>query len=882
VDVLEQLRSALSTRYRIDREIGRGGMATVYLARDIRHERQVALKVLNPELGAVVGTERFLAEIRVTANLQHPNLLPLFDSGEADGQLYYVMPYVEGESLRARILREKQLPIAEAVHIAMSVASALDYAHRHNVIHRDLKPENILLHEGQPVVADFGIALAVSNAGGNRVTQTGISLGTPQYMSPEQATGDRVIDGRADIYSLGAVLYEMLAGDPPHTGSTAHAVIAKVLTDRPRALHLARDTVPKQVEAAVECALAKLPADRFATAQEFVDALRGTRPVTIPGGWSTPASVSTDPAVRSARRRALIRAVLPWTVAAVALVAAALPFLRTRVDAAPRKYVLTFPDSGRLRMPTGRTITISPDGSRIAYTGGQEGGGAIYIRELGDLAVKAVRGTERGQNPTFSPDGRTLLFAVDGRLKRVPVEGGTPVTVADSGNQGFWAKDGTILFSRNGAIFRTTAVGGAARLVARPDTTKLMRNFIWPRMLPGGDAALVTILYDSAVSHLGAVRMNGEIVDLGVQAADPTYVATGHLIFGRMGGAVLAAPFDARRLRVTGGEVPVLENVIVKPGSVMDLSVADDGTMIHRLGLVARTLVLVDEAGRPVKTFGDPQNYQWPRISPDGKRIAVTIAGTNNLSSFSTWMLDGQTGVFTRLAENAERPEWTPDGRNILSVRTATGFRDVAIQPWDGSAPPSKYLMLPRQILEVSMPRGGRGFFAVRIGAGVQRDIFVAPVDSPTALRPLVNTPADEYQASVSADGKWLAYVSDESGRTEVYVRAMPGPGGRVQISTSGGLEPAWSPLGGGHTVFYRDGQSFVAADITWTAGEASVNRHALFSDIYTSGSPSRANYAVAPDGKHFLVLKSSDADARLILTEHWFEELRRRMGTRP
>ena len=212
MDDVVRLNSRLTGRYDLEREIGRGGMATVYLARDVQHGRNVALKVLNPEIGAVLGVERFLAEIQVTASLQHPNLLPLFDSGEADGLLFYVMPYVEGETLGARLEREKQLPVEEAVRIATAVASALDYAHRHSVIHRDLKPGNILLHEGQPLVADFGIALAVSRAGGNRITQTGLSLGTPQYMSPEQATGDRAIDGRTDIYSLGAVLYEMLTG----------------------------------------------------------------------------------------------------------------------------------------------------------------------------------------------------------------------------------------------------------------------------------------------------------------------------------------------------------------------------------------------------------------------------------------------------------------------------------------------------------------------------------------------------------------------------------------------------------------------------------------------------------------------------------------------
>ena len=219
------LNAALTERYLIDREVGAGGMATVYLARDIRHDRRVALKVLKPELGAVLGVERFLAEIRVTANLQHPTLLPLFDSGAAEGLLFYVMPFVEGESLRARLDRERQLPIDEVLHIAAAVASALDYAHRQGVIHRDLKPENILLHEGEPVVADFGIALAVSNAGAGRITQTGLSLGTPQYMSPEQATGDRAIDGRTDIYSLAAVTYEMLTGETPHAAGTAMGAI---------------------------------------------------------------------------------------------------------------------------------------------------------------------------------------------------------------------------------------------------------------------------------------------------------------------------------------------------------------------------------------------------------------------------------------------------------------------------------------------------------------------------------------------------------------------------------------------------------------------------------------------------------------------------------
>src|SRR5258706_9554796 len=304
MDAITQLKESLSDRYEIEREIGAGGMATVYLARDIRHDRHVALKLLNPDLGAVLGVERFLAEIRVTANLQHPNLLPLFDSGATDGLLFYVMPFVEGESLRARLEREKQLPIDEATRISVAIANALDYAHGHGVIHRDLKPENILLQHGQPVVADFGIALAVSKAGGNRITQTGLSLGTPQYMSPEQATGDRVVDGRTDIYSLAAMTYEMLVGDPPHSASTTQAIIAKVLTEKPASVRTSRPNVPAHVDLAISRALEKLAADRFATAHEFAEALQGRGAATGGAEAAAPrAGAGTEPGEAAARRR---------------------------------------------------------------------------------------------------------------------------------------------------------------------------------------------------------------------------------------------------------------------------------------------------------------------------------------------------------------------------------------------------------------------------------------------------------------------------------------------------------------------------------------------------------------------------------------------------
>jgi serine/threonine protein kinase len=271
---LERLTAALAGRYSLERELGEGGMATVYLAHDLKHKRRVALKVLKPELAAVLGAQRFLQEIQLTANLQHPHILPLFDSGSADGALFYVMPLVQGESLRDRLTREKVLAIDETIRITRQVAGALDFAHRQGIIHRDIKPENILLHDGEAMLADFGIALALSEAAaGGRLTGTGLSIGTVQYMSPEQAGGERDLDARSDVYSLGAVTYEMLAGEPPVTGPTVQAMIAKLMTERPTSLRVVREVVPRSLDAAVLRALAKERTDRFSSAREFADAL---------------------------------------------------------------------------------------------------------------------------------------------------------------------------------------------------------------------------------------------------------------------------------------------------------------------------------------------------------------------------------------------------------------------------------------------------------------------------------------------------------------------------------------------------------------------------------------------------------------------------------
>ncbi len=370
-----RLTSALADRYRIERELGEGGMATVYLAEDVKHDRKVAVKVLRPELAAVIGADRFLAEIKTTANLQHPHILPLHDSGEAGGTVFYVMPFVEGESLRDRLDREQQLPVDEALGIAREVADALDYAHRHGVIHRDIKPENILLHDGRALVADFGIALAVSRSeGGTRLTETGMSLGTPHYMSPEQAMGEREITAKSDVYALGCILYEMLTGEPPFAGPTAQAVIARVLTEEPRSLTLQRRTVPPHVEAAVRTALSKLPADRFASAAQFSEALVNPAVATA----AAPAVLATAPSVAPRSHRLVATGVLA-ALGGVAVGALLLSLLRTTPSAGVLRYGLALPAA---QEPNAEWRAIpSEDGSRIAYVGPAADGTQLWVKD---------------------------------------------------------------------------------------------------------------------------------------------------------------------------------------------------------------------------------------------------------------------------------------------------------------------------------------------------------------------------------------------------------------------------------------------------------------------------------------------------------------------
>ncbi|MGI8496329.1 MAG: protein kinase domain-containing protein [Gemmatimonadaceae bacterium] len=877
----DALQSALAAKYTIEREVGRGGMATVYLARDHRHGRHVAIKLLRPELGALLGVERFLAEIQVTASLQHPNLLPLFDSGEAAGLLYYVMPYVEGESLRSRLTRERQLPVDEAVRIAAAVAGALDYAHRHGIVHRDLKPENILLHDGQPLVADFGIALAVSKAGRERLTREWTSLGTPQYMSPEQAAVDRTVDARSDIYSLACVLYEMLTGDPPHTGSTVQAVLARVLGEKPRPVRSVRPSVPASVEAAVDRALAKLPADRFVTAREFADALQGRTPALL----ST--STTQPPPSSGTIRRWKIAAIALALVTAASVATSLVLWQSKRVVPPPvrARFLVTQDDSLAVAV-TARSMSFSPDGSQLAYLGARRPY-RIYLRSMDDLQARAIAGTEGAAEPQISPDGHWVAFLNGGSLKKIPLAGGAVETIADSVDHYSWGDgDGVrrclllgdvVVFVKNGSgsvlgLWRTTATAGPATRAVHSGAGAL--GYDYPDVLPEGHAVLFVIAgagyadeWQIAVARLD----DGKLIPLGITGSNPHYLSGGYIVFGKADGKLFAVPFDARRLRVTGRPVQVLRDVVSGPGGAMVYAVSRGGTLAYLAGSPGFQLVELDRKGRERPLLTESARYIFPRVAPDGRRIAMAI--NDNTGRTDVWIYEIPSATLTRLTNGLDNtsPAWTRDGRRLAWTTTSGG--GVMWQAWDASTPPER---LSRDTYGFAITPSGDRFLTDFRSDRADWQIVAVSLDSLHHRTLVVSTLSGYSQCQLSPDGRWIAYVSARTGRAEVYVQPFPGPGGVRQISSGGGFEPVWSPTG--RELFFRVGNKLVSATLATTPELGVARRDTLFAVAAPLGTV-EATYDVFPDGKHFVFPRLEEVGLSPVVAIGFMDDVRAKMA---
>ena len=818
---IERLRTSLSDRYRLEHELGAGGMATVYLAHDIKHERDVAIKVLHPDLGAALGGERFLSEIRTTAKLQHPHILPLLDSGDADGLLYYVMPLVTGETLRTRLDREQQLPVADAVLIAREVADALGHAHGLGIIHRDIKPENILLQGGHALVADFGIALAVQSAGGARMTQTGLSLGTPQYMSPEQAMGERAIDARSDIYALGAVTYEMLAGEAPFTGPSVQAIVARLITEEPRPLAAQRKAVPDHIEAAVLRALEKLPADRFASAAEFAGALAGTMTA------GTISRTAQRAPAASGRWRAVSAALGVTTIALAAIAAWALT--RGPEATGPSVYDVATPDSAKVsfinsssRMDTygaiARSVSIGPNGEFAVYVAlGTDSVPSLWYRSLLTDETRPLPGTAGASAPRVSPDGSQVAYFGTDQVMVTSLTGGTPRPLATMINSATldWISPTEILAlgSDGDRALWINPGGGEPRERAIVRCPLGAWTASLGELLCSFNGVAGTINLETDATHEVQTTRNDGTPGPALAGSDFRLIDGRYLVFIDPDGVLSAARYDPKT-HLVARAVALFPGIRREALGQGQLDVAGNGTLIYAPGIDVTRGRLVRRAGNGgVEPLPIEQaTFQRYDLSRDGRWLAAVVQATsmNELRIYD--LRTGQHTVWHR-AERMRHPMWSPDGQSIV-MQVRTGDQWFLVRGSPGSGVPLDTLA-QYAVADVNFDPVGYPDDSTAIGQDWGRSI-VARFDPRDAAATMDTILTGARFPSVAPGGRLIAYQSREGSR--VMVTTFPTPGRRWQVASQG-VEPLMlSPT----MVLFRQGAMWYTVTLNAATGEPS------------------------------------------------------------
>jgi Tol biopolymer transport system component len=792
---IDTLRASLADRYRIERELGAGGMATVYLAQDIRHERQVAIKVLRPELAAVIGADRFLSEIKTTANLQHPHILSLFDSGTVDGTVFYVMPFVDGESLRDRLTREKQLPIAEALRIATEVADALQYAHQHGIIHRDIKPENILLHGGHALVADFGIALAASKTGGARMTETGMSLGTPQYMSPEQAMGERELDARTDVYALGCTTYEMLTGEPPFTGPTAQAIVAKVMTAEPVEASTLRKSIPPHVDDAVHIALQKLPADRFATAAAFAEALR-TGTTEQRGG------------VQRAARPVAGRPSRLWSLAGAGAMAVVAAFFIGRRTASTAGDLSTEWHGELLGGPQVATQpTVSHDAQLVAFNAMVDGETqpAVLKPASGDWRVLA---TDRSRGlvgtTSWSPDDSKIYYdrildVPNGVYSVSPLGSEERLVLPNAAFPGA-LPDGSLLVERVNAdrnlqLYRFWPESGRIDTLNAIGDNNLQIS-LYHAFPDGKEAAFFgrpATQKDSA-NHLYAIDLNSKRVRR--LAPDSTFSLYS-----------LATTPDNQWVVIGTHDGPLQRIVAVaRDGSDRTRTLATLTSLSYQVDVGSDNALYFDQYDRPRQLirYSPSDHHTDALMIPDG-----TFSATNNLP--------------------------LPDGRTLLGVTAGTGSRVMVLAPGKDATP----FMDTGEATDGPFALLGHDEVLLMLGAGPARTVAIVSIATGQLIRRIPGVNA--FSIAGSPDGTTVYYAT---ANTVWAVASTGGPPHKIRVGDAVAIDP-----GGRYLVIEADEASHVRLYHVPLDGSAE-HEIEVHSDLRLASGVYLTSNAVAADGR--------------------------------
>jgi serine/threonine-protein kinase len=899
--------------YEITAPLGAGGMGEVWRARDVRLGREVAIKVLPEALAREPERmSRFEREAHVLASLNHAHIAALYGLEESNGRRALVMELVEGPTLADR-LAHGAIPLEEALPIAVQIAEALEYAHERGIVHRDLKPANVkLTADGAVKVLDFGLAKAladdplspeVSNSPtlSAVATRAGIILGTAAYMSPEQAKG-KTADRRSDVWSFGVVLCEMLTGKRLYSGETAPETLARVIERDPDYGGLPAQT-PRRIRDLLRRCLTKDPRKRLQAI--------GEARVAIEDAIAHPREVEAAP--RRPRTA-------PWVVAVAAAAAFGLaigaraPWRAATPPPAPVRLTVELGADASLLTLYGPSAALSPDGALLAFVARKNTAERpqLYLRRLDQLQASAVSGTQAAEDPFFSPDGQWIGFFAEGKLKKVAVTGGAAVTLCDLGGAGrtqrggSWSEDGTIIFAPRSlpgvGLSRVSSAGGQPEVLTTPDAAVAEITHRWPQVLPGGRAVLFTAHntlgnYEDASIVVRALPGGpSKVVQRGGYFGQ--YLPSGHLVYIHEG-TLFAAPFDLERLETAGPPAPVLEGVTTSPASGgAQFSFSSRGTLAYQPGARAGSAAAIQWMDREGKTqplrsmAGDYHNL---RFSPDGQKLAMDV---RDGKQSDVWVYEWARDTMTRLTfdpRNDSTPVWSPDGRRIAfssarGDKTPGGLSgNLYWQRADGTGEAERLTESENNQVPTSWHPSGRFIAFAQGGAtALNPDIYILPIEGDEAAgwkpgkpQAFLNTPFAEVMPAFSPDGRWLAYMSTESGRPEVYVRPFPGPGGKWQVSTDGGGFPTWSRTR--KELFYRTvDQRIMVSAYAVERDSFRADKPRLWSEgRFAATLLGTRNFDLHPDGQRFAVLKSGEEQAetkrdKVVLVQNFFDELRR------
>ncbi len=884
------------SHYRILAKLGEGGMGVVYKAEDTKLDRTVALKFLpSSALSSEEDKNRFVREAKSAAALSHPNIAHIYEIDEVDGQMFIAMEFIDGKTLQdiVQVNGGTPLPLKKVLGYSAQIAEGLQSAHDKGIIHRDIKSANIMITARDQVkIMDFGLAKVGS---GKTVTKLGTTVGTAAYMSPEQARGE-VVDHRTDIWSMGVVMYEMISGRLPFKNDYEQALVYSILNEEAEPLTSLRTGVPMALEGIVAKAMAKDASMRYQHADEIPADLKAVEVKTSP--TTRMPSMSGIPAAGQSLRRGKRYAVYFAGVAILAVAALAWFYFSYNAVGTEQvvRLVVPLPSSQQIDQIDADNVALSPDGRMLVYSAQVGGVVKLYLRMMNSFDAAPIEGTTGGTGPFFSPDGQSIGFFAEGKLKTVPITGGTPQILYDTPapRGASWGDDGNIVFSPtfSSGLFSISSAGGPAKVLAKPDSLLQERSYRWPQVLPGGKWVLFTIgdrsnpnFYDNA--RLAVLSLvNGERHVLGVRGDLGYYVNGGYLIVWRDGN-LYAAKFDLNTAEVTSQPVPALANVGGDVGSGASyFTVSNTGILAFLPGGQSHDmrLVKVDLQGNVEPLPLPPGPYTYPRVSPDGKKISVTVGLTDG-NNDDIWIYDGSTGAFNRFTfdQRSYCGLWTRDGKRIIYSSGSPGSQSFYSKLADGSSS-----------AQLIFAGNGRGLGApVSVapddkeltfdiqGESTDYDIWLLKIGDGDSTIPLFDTPAFESTGEISPDGKWLAYVSNQSGQMEVYVTSFPSLKGKWQISTGGGAGPIWSP--DGHGLYYEstNNTEMLFVPVRTTPDFSIGKPRVLFgtAQAYSPSNPTET-FDIYPDGKHFIVVEQSEegaGPAAINVVLNWAKEVKQK-----